>query len=207
MKKFIPLLFIIVTGCTTIGGAVDIINPLKFFQTGVYPLVIVSELETNLSSIFIDKTKAKVENFKAVPYEILPENSAIFVMPAVITKNRDKTYDEYYSRMVANYLKMNRFATIVTDPEKADYILRIDIDESYERRIGENFSKIRMSIMEKNETTVFYSSIDIISKSDRNFYYYPSKSARPVQELTLYGFEEIFQSSLPQAFGSDGLQG
>lgn len=207
MKKLIPLLFIIVTGCTTVGGAVDMINPLKFFQTGVYPLIIVSELETNLSSIVIDKTKARIKDFKSVPYEILPENSSIYVMPAVITKNRDKTYDDYYSRMVANYLKMNRYATIVTDPEKADYILRIDIDESYERRIGENFSKIRMTIMEKNETTVFYSSIDIISKSDRNFYYYPSKSARPVQELTLYGFEEIFQTALPQAFGNASLEG
>lgn len=207
MKKLIPFLFLAVTGCTTVGGAVDLINPLKFFQTGFYPLVIVAELETNLSSIIIDKTKARVKNFDSRPYEILPENSTIFVMPAVIMRNREKTYDDYYSRMMSNYLKMNNFATPVADIAKADYILRLDIDESTERRIGENFSRIQVTIMEKNESPVFYSTINIISKSDRNFYYYPSKSARPVKELTLYGLEEIFQTGLPQAFGSDHLEG
>lgn len=207
MKKFIPLLFVILAGCTSVGAAVDMINPLKFMQTGVYPLIIVAELETNLSSIIIDKTKAKVKDFKFTPYEVLPENSSIFVMPTVLIQNRNKNYDDYYSRMVSNYLKMNHFATPVTDMGKADYILRIDIDESPERRIGENFSKIQMTIMEKNESPVFYSSIDIVSKSDRNFYYYPSKAARPVKELTLYGLEEMFKSGLPQAFGLDHLEG
>lgn len=207
MKKFIPLLFLVITGCTTLGGAVDIINPLKFTQTGFYPLLIVAELETNLSSIVIDKTKAKVKNFKASPFLVLPENSSIYVMPAVLVRNREIIYDDYYSRMVANYLDMNNFAATVSDVANADYVLRLDIDESPERRIGENFSKIKITIMEKNESPVFYASIDIISKSDRNFYYYPSKAARPVKELTLYGMEEMFQKGLPPAFGSDHLEG
>lgn len=207
MKKFIPLLFLVITGCTTLGGAVDIINPLKFTQTGFYPLLIVAELETNLSSIVIDKTKAKVKNFKASPFLVLPENSSIYVMPAVLVRNRETVYDDYYSRMVANYLDMNNFATTVSDVANADYVLRLDIDESPERRIGENFSKIKITIMEKNESPVFYASIDIISKSDRNFYYYPSKAALPVKELTLYGMEEMFQKGLPPAFGSDHLEG
>ena len=45
------------------------------------------------------------------------------------------------------------------------------------------------------------SNVVVNSKSDKNFYYYPSKAARPVQELTLLGFEELFKSGLPQAFG------
>ncbi len=55
--------------------------------------------------------------------------------------------------------------------------------------------------MEQDERAVFHSNVVVNSKSDKNFYYYPSKAARPVQELTLLGFEELFKSGLPQAFG------
>ena len=201
MKKIIPLLLFVLTGCSLPGGMVDIANPLNFFETGVYPLLIVAELETNLSSVVIDKTKAKVENFSAAPYEILPEGSAIFVMPVKMEQAYKESWDTYYSRMIINYIKMNNLAKITDNIEAADYVLMARISESGEVWHGKNYSNINITIMEKNETPVFYTTVNVISKSDKNFYYYPSKSARPVKELTLLGLETIFKDGLPQAFG------
>ena len=204
MKRLITIisLLALVSGCNSVGGAVAVINPLNFTTTGFYPLLIIGELETNLSSLVIDKTKATVTDFNVNPFEILPEKSLIYVMPAVITRSYEKSYDNYYSSLISRYLLMNNFAQVTNDLEKADFVLMASIDESPERRTGTNYSVISLSIMEKDERAVFYSNVVVNSKSDKNFYYYPSKAAKPVKELTLLGFEELFQAGLPQAFGA-----
>lgn len=203
MKRLITLLclLLVISGCSTVGGAVAVVNPLNFTNTAFYPLLIISELETNFSSLVIDKTKAHVEDFSVNPFEVLPEKSLIYVMPAIMTRSYQKSYDTFYSNLVKRYIQINNFAVVTEDIEKADFVLMTTVAESPERRRGTNSSVVSISIMEKNERAVFYSNIRINSKSDENFYYYPSKSARPVHELTLLGFEEIFQSGLPQAFG------
>ena len=203
MKRLITIISLIalVSGCNSVGGAVAVINPLNFTTTGFYPLLIIGELETNLSSLVIDKTRATVADFNVNPFEVLPEKSLIYVMPAIVTKSYQKTDDNYYSSLISRYLQMNNFAVITNDISKADFILMATIAESPERRTGTNSSVISISIMEQNERAVFYSNVVVNSKSDKNFYYYPSKAARPVQELTLLGFEELFKSGLPQAFG------
>ena len=201
MKRLITIisLLALVSGCNSIGVAV--VNPLNFTTTGFYPLLIIGELETNLSSLVIDKTRATVADFNVNPFEVLPEKSLVYVMPAIITKSYQKTYDTYYSSLISRYLQMNNFAVITNDISKADFILMTTIAESPERRTGTNSSVISISIMEQDERAVFHSNVVVNSKSDKNFYYYPSKAARPVQELTLLGFEELFKSGLPQAFG------
>lgn len=203
MKRLITLLclLLVISGCSTVGGAVAVINPLNFTNTAFYPLLIIGELETNLSSLVIDKTKAHVEDFNVNPFEVLPEKSLIYVMPAIMTRSYQKSYDTFYSNLVKRYIQLNNFAVVTDDIEKADFVLMTTVAESPERRRGTNSSVVSISIMEKSERAVFYSTIRINSKSDENFYYYPSKAARPVHELTLLGFEEIFQSGLPQAFG------
>lgn len=203
MKKIFTLflLLAVMTGCNSVGGAVAVLNPLNFTTTAFYPLLIIGELETNLSSLVIDKTRARINDWKVSPFEILPENSLIFVMPVVMTQSYQKTYDTYYSGLIKRYLAMNNFAKITDDVSKADFIVMVNIAESPDRRIGTNMSAISLSIMEQDERPVFYNAVKVMSKSDKNFYYYPSKSAKPVQELTLVGLEEIFKNGLPQAFG------
>ncbi len=205
MKKIIPIILftVFLNGCSLPGDIATVANPLNFFSTGFYPLLIITELETNLSSVFIDKTKAKVKNFSTNPYEILPENSVIFIMPVKMNRASTETWDDYYSNMIKNYIRMNNFAKITDDLENADYVLFAKIAESPEIWNGKNYSNIDITIMERNENPVFFSNIHIESKSDKNFYYRLSKSARPVKELTLYGLEEIFRDGLPQAFGTD----
>lgn len=205
MKKIFPILLtvLMISGCSIPKDIVTVVNPLNFFKTGVYPLLIIAELETNLSSVFIDKTKAKVKNFNTNPYEILPENSVIYVMPVKMQRASTEIWDDYYSTMIKNYIRMNNFAKITDNIDTADYILFAKISESPEVWNGKNYSNINVTIMERNETPVFFSNINVESKSDKNFYHRLSKSARPVKELTLLGFEEIFREGLPQAFGND----
>ncbi len=203
MKRLISIisLMVLINGCTTIGGGLTMINPLELTTTGFYPLLIIGELEANLSSLVIDKTKAKVADFKVSPFEVLPEKSLIYVMPTAVTKHYHKEYDTYYSSLIGRYLQMNNFAIVTSDIEKADFVLITTISETPDRTIGTNASVISMSIMEKDERPVFHSNIIVTSKSDKNFSYRPTRTARPVTELTLLGFEEIFKDGLPQAFG------
>ena len=126
MKRLITIisLLALVSGCNSIGGAVAVVNPLNFTTTGFYPLLIIGELETNLSSLVIDKTRATVADFNVNPFEVLPEKSLVYVMPAIITKSYQKTYDTYYSSLISRYLQMNNFAVITNDISKADYFIR-----------------------------------------------------------------------------------
>ncbi len=203
MKRLIILfsLMALVSGCSTVGGAVAMINPLNFTNTAFYPLLIIGELETNLSSLVIDKTKANVVDFNVNPFEVLPEKSLIYVMPAIMMQGYQKSYDNYYSNLVKRFIQLNNYAVVTDDIAKADFILMVNISESPERVRGTNSSIVSISIMEQDERAVFFSQVKVNSRSDENFYYYPSKAARPVKELTLVGFEEMFQSGLPQAFG------
>jgi len=75
MKRLITIisLLALVSGCNSVGGAVAVVNPLNFTTTGFYPLLIIGELETNLSSLVIDKTRATVVDFNVNPFEVLPE--------------------------------------------------------------------------------------------------------------------------------------
>ncbi len=206
LQKLSSLLLVIaLSGCASTGPVVDVLNPFNFISTGFYPLLIVAELETNLSSIVIDKTEAKIESQVVNPYNILPENASIYVMPAIISVRGETSYSKYYSSMISNYLMLNSFAIPVNNIEDADYVIRVDISESPDRHIGKNFAGLALTIMEINENPVFYTNIKITSKSDKNFYYYPSKSARPVKELTLYGLEKTFEDALPQAFAATNI--
>ena len=195
------------TGCTTWTGALNVLNPLKFVQTGFYPLVIITEIETSFSSLLIDKTRAQVGIMSINPYEILPEGSKIYVLPSSITTPGKKEYDTYYSNMIEGYFRINNFAEPVKDLTMADYILRTDIMESFSSNYGKNYSTIQVTIMEVNEQPVFFSTIQVVSKSDKNFYYYPAKHAKPVQELTIIAMEETFQKAIPVAFGEVTKEG
>lgn len=88
MKRLITIisLLALVSGCNSIGGAVAVVNPLNFTTTGFYPLLIIGELETNLSSLVIDKTRATVADFNVNPFEVLPEKSLVYVMQLLLQK-------------------------------------------------------------------------------------------------------------------------
>ena len=202
MKKvYILLSLFISVSCTSVGDLAMIYNPMLGFETGAWQIAMLVEMNTNFSSLLYDKTDAKFESFAVRPFALLPENCAYYVMPVIYTDYYNtKRYDETYSRMIISYLRLNHYGYIVETPEQADYIIVVDVSESPQTVHGKNSSVISLTIMEPDETPVFFTKASVSSKSDSNFYYQPSKSARPVKYLTLKGFERIFHEALPQAF-------
>ena len=194
----------VLSGCygkSAVTDTVNIFSPETALSTGVWQMAIIAEATTNFSSLIYDKTEAKFDSFAVHPIKMLPTNGKFYIMPAVYTDYYGaKTYDDAYAGIVSNYLIFNGFGSTVKNIEEADYVLIVDVKESPEKMSGRNTSSISISIMELDETPVFYAKTDVYSKSDSNFYYKPSKRAKPVKYLTLKGMERIFEEGLPKAF-------
>ena len=200
-KAFALLSFLICVSCTTMSDLEMVYNPVIGFKTGAWQIAMLVEMNTNFSSLLYDKTEAKFESFAVRPVTVLPENCSYYIMPVIYTDPYGtKRYDDTYSRMIASYLRLNNFGYAAETLEKADYIVVVDVIESPQKSNGKNSSAIALTIMEPDETPVFFTKAFVTSRSDGNFYYQPSKSARPVKYLTLKGFERIFHEALPQAF-------
>ena len=200
-KAAVVLSFLVCVSCTTASDLEMVYNPVVGFKTGAWQIAMLVEMNTNFSSLLYDKTDAKFESFAVRPFTVLPESCAYFVMPVIYSDpNNPKRYDETYTRMIASYLRLNNYGYTVKTPDEADYIIVVDVTESPQVTYGKNKSVISITIMEPDETPVFFTRTAVISKSDSNFYYQPSKSARPIKYLTLKGFERIFHEALPQAF-------
>ncbi len=203
MFKKMPILlaFVICVSCTSPSDLEMVYNPVMGIETGAWQIALLVEMNTNFSSLLYDKTDARFESFAVRPFQVLPENCAYYIMPVIYTDPYNaKQYDETYSRMIESYLRFNNYGYTVDSPNKADYIIVVDVAESPQTVHGKNSSAIALTILEPDETPVFFTKTTVISKSDSNFYYQPSKSARPVKYLTLKGFERIFHEALPQAF-------
>ncbi|MDR0454853.1 MAG: hypothetical protein LBH05_08585 [Deferribacteraceae bacterium] len=199
-KALIIFSFFICVSCA-IGDLEMVYNPVVGLSTGAWQVAALVELNANFSSLLYDKTDAKFEKFTVRPFQILPENCAFYIMPVIYTDPYSaKRFDETYSRIIASYFKLNNYGYTVDSPDEADYVIVLDITESPQMFHGKNSSLIELTIMEPDETPVFFTKTFVSSKSDKNFYYQPSKSARPVKYLTLKGFERILYEALPQAF-------
>lgn len=197
----ILLIAISAAACTKASDLEKVYNPKKGFETGLWQAAIIAEATTNFSSLLYDKTEAQVDSFTVHPMALLPDNAGFYIMPVIYTDTYNKkTYDDGYSRMIGSYLVMNGFGRAVSSMEEADYVMVVNVSESPEKFYGTNTSTVMLSIMEPDETPVFYAKTAIHSNSDKNFYYRPSKGAKSVKYLTLKGFEKIFEEALPQAF-------
>lgn len=205
MKKIFPLLLVlmVMTGCTAKVAVPDVPRALgvaKIVESGVIQVALLLEMNSNFSSLLYDKTEADIKDFQVRPYRVLPEKSSFFVMPVAQNGVEGKSYNKELSTMIANYIRINNFGRVVQDIEEADFIVMAQVDESVQRNFGTNWSRLNVTIMEKDETPVFFAYLRSESRSDRNFFYFPTKEARPVGYLTLKGFEEMFTKALPRAF-------
>ncbi|MDR2885079.1 MAG: hypothetical protein LBV09_08225 [Deferribacteraceae bacterium] len=176
-------------------------NPITGIETGAWSMALMVEANSNFSSLLYDKTEADFESFSVRPFQVLPDNCSFYIMPAIyVDAHNNKTYDETYAKMMGAYLRFNSYGKVVQTVDEADYVVVIDVAESPEFFHGTNNSAIAVTIMDLNEVPVFFAKTTVSSRSDSNFYYRPSKLARPVKYLTLRGFERIFAEALPQAF-------
>ena len=197
-------------GVTTVGNvadettvvASDAVNQLFTLSTGFLYAIAAVEINTNASSLIIDKTKEKVADYNANTVKTLEPGRFLFVVPPRITASDGSyTFDENMHKLIRNYMAVGKYAIPVDDIKQADYIAVITIKESFVKRYGTNYSVVNFSIMDKFDLPVFASSVRIESSSDKNFWYYSQKDARPVKSLTMKGLSYIMTKALPEAHG------
>jgi hypothetical protein len=190
-----------ITACTKGSDLEMVYNPLKGFSSGFWQVSLLVEAETNFSSLLYDKTVATFNSFDFHTFQQIPVDCVYYILPAAFTDHYgNKSYDKSYVRLLASYLRMNRFGKVTDVLEEADYVVLIDVRESNRSFLGINTSSVSITISDIDEFPVFFAKTELQSSSDANFYYRPSKYARGVKYLTLKGFEIIFKEALPQAF-------
>jgi hypothetical protein len=216
MKKIFPLLLVLVmlVGCSkklrpdhvisnindTITDSIQLVTRL---DTGMLYILFALEANTNMSSLFIDKTKEKVTSFHATSHEVLPKGKAFYIIPTQVTRDGKTFYDEESGRLIRNYIHLSGFGKVTPYIQNADYVIISRIKESIDRGHFKNDSTIVMNIMHKNDIPAFSSVIKLESKADSNFWYFPTKNAIPSNMLSIKGLGQIFAVALPQAFGID----
>lgn len=214
MKKIFPMIMalLLTISCTSIDPAKELTNVQTGFEktyntifadpkNGILYSLILLEAKLNVSSLIFDKTKEEVEYFSRRSFQELPKHSTFYVMPAKVERAKQITYDDSFGRMVRNYIFLTGRGDVTTNLEDADYIVLTDIKESIQVNHGTNYSIITITIMNSMDFPVFFTSLKIKSSSDENFWYYPTKNARPVKQLTLKGMGAIMDSGMPAAFG------
>ncbi|ADD69241.1 hypothetical protein Dacet_2481 [Denitrovibrio acetiphilus DSM 12809] len=164
-------------------------------------MLIAIELNSNASSLIIDKTKEKVISFDSQVVSKLTPGSFFYVIPPKVSDGETFEYNEEFGRMIRNYLTMAKYGVPVSDPEDAEYIVVSTIRESLDKSYGTNYSQITFSIVDKFDYPVYLASIRVESKSDRNFWYFPTKKAKPVRKLTMKGMTKIMAEGLPNVHG------
>jgi hypothetical protein len=200
-KMAIIILILSSFACSKVSDLEMIYNPVTGIETGAWYAIALVEMNTNFSSLLYDKTEAKFEGQSVMPLQQLPRNMVYYILPTIYTDHYgEKSYDTLYPTMMKNYLLFNNYGTVTEYVEAADYIIMVNVMESPQVMMGTNRTSISVSIMQQDETPVFHAATSVMSKSDKNFYYYPSKEARPVKYLTMKGFEWIFSEAVPQAF-------
>ena len=176
-------------------------NEIISRQTGMLAVLLIVEAQTNVSSLLIDKTKPKAVNFRVSDHRQLPEFATYYIMPAKVTSAGQIIYDESYSRMVKNYIFLSERGDITQNIEQADYIVFVEIDESGQALLGTNSSKATITFFNQLDIPEFYTTVTIKSSYDENFFYFPSKHARPVKYLTMQAMGKLFEHGVPKAYG------
>lgn len=215
MKKIFPLLIAIFvfTGCASKllkpGEAIegvnealsDSIDMTTRLSSGILYILVGIEVNSNISSLFIDKTKEKVVSFHSANYEELSKGKSYYILPARITREGKTYYDEETARLLRNYFFLSGFGKPVEQIQNADYIIVTRIKESIEKGYDKNSSTVSMSIMTKSDIPVFTTTIMMESKSDINFWYYPTKRAVPSSTLSMKALGQVLSVALPRAYG------
>lgn len=193
-----PITAVDKTANATRTAATKVLSP----ATGYLLFITVLELRTNVSSLFIDKTKENVTLYNsAMTKKLIPGQFLYFMPPRITHSDGTYTFDTEMNRLIRNYMTIGQYGIPVEDVRQADYIVVINIKESFNRNYGTNTSEVAFSIMDKMDYPVYASTVRMESTSDKNFWYYPEKPAMSVDQLTMKALSYIMANSLPEANG------
>lgn len=202
MRKFyhiilIALLFTSIISCSWMkDGANEVADVLKP-SAGIWYVAILTEMNSNFSSLIYDKTRAKFSDYKFTKSAFIKTGKNFFIIPPI---DRMGDYDISYKNLMENIISLNKLGTISNSAEDADYILVLKIDDNVSKYFGKNFTYVEISIFDANKNLVTFSSVNVYSKSDENFFYFPSKPAKPVSYLKVKGLEYVIKKSFPKVF-------
>jgi len=173
--------------------------------TGYAYILIALEINSNISSLVIDKTKEKIVAYDSQVVKKLVPGSFFYVIPPKVSNGETFVFNEEMGSMIRNYLTMMKYGIPVSNPQDAEYIVVTNIRESLSKTYGLNYSEVSLSIMDKFDIPVYMASVRVESKSDRNFWYYATKKAKPVKQLTMKGLTRIMAEGLPDAHGEESV--
>lgn len=209
MRYMLLLLTFFMLNCSITGKPVDnaktiaknsinVLNP----SYGYILTAALVEMNSNFSSLIFDKTDAKYKNYVYADYgnHLIYDNFKYYVMPEKITRLGEISYDENIKRIIERVIIVNKLGVIVDKPEKADFIVLTKLSESYEKLYGENSSDIEISILAKDNRPIMWTKVTAVSSSDENFFYFPSKTAKPVKYLTIKGLGYLLENSFSKIF-------
>ncbi|MCX8084652.1 MAG: hypothetical protein N3C60_07030 [Calditerrivibrio sp.] len=210
MRYIIILMTVFLWNCSIVGNPVknattiteNTVNVLTNTSQGFLLMTALVELNSNFSSLIFDKTDVKYKNYVYADYgnHLTYDKFRYYVMPEKMTKLGEVTYSENIKTILERVIIANRLGEIVQKPEKADFIILVSLVESYEKLFGENSSDIEMTILSKDNRPIMWTKVTAVSKSDENFFYYPSKSAKSVKYLTVKGLNYLLEKSFTKIF-------
>lgn len=200
------LLLITAVGCTTGTTSYHASKSLSSMTryangaTGILYLAALVETQSNFSSLLFDKTEAKKSQAYEMGYAKLGKDAIFHVLPVKVTTPSKIHYDKGTQTILKNYIALNKFGNVTRNSTENDFFVVTHINESLESRFGENSSTIEITIIDRENMPYFHTQVTMISQSDKNFWYYPTKDAKPVSYLTMKGVNYLLTSSLMKAF-------
>lgn len=206
MRKFyhiilIALLSTSIISCSTMKDGANDVADLLDPSAGLWYIAILTEMNSNFSSLIYDKTRVKFSDYRFTKSASIKVGKNFFIIPPV---DRMGNYDIGYKHLMENVITLNKLGTISNSVEDADYILVLKIDDNVSKYFGKNFTYVEISIFDANQNLVNFASVNVSSKSDKNFFYFPSKPAKPVSLLKLKGLEYVIKNSFPKIFVKGG---
>lgn len=187
---------------TVVENTVNLLNP----SYGYTLTAALMEMNSNFSSLLFDKTDAKFKNYVYADYghHLTYDKFKYFVMPEKINRLGEISYADNLKTIIERVIIVNKFGEIVDNPEKANFIILTSLTESYEKIFGENKSDIEISILSKDNKPIMWTRVTAVSKSDENFFYFPSKTAKSVKYLTAKGLTYLLENSFSKIFLVEG---
>lgn len=187
------------TGCSS-SAVENSVSKVFSGSTGYVYVASLIEIKSNFSSLLYDKSKAKPENFHEMGYAKIGQDAVLHVLPVRVITPYESYYDEGTKTILKNYIVLNKFGKVTENSQDNDYFVMATIKESLQTTFGKNVSHIEVTIVDRDNVPYYFTTVEMVSRSDKNFWYYPHKAAKPVSYLTLRGFDHILKSSLNKAF-------
>jgi len=183
---------------TVAGNTLNVLNP----SYGYVLMAALVEINSNFSSLIFDKTEVKFKNYVYANYDDILKYVGFkyYVMPEKISKLGEITYSEDVKTILERIIIVNDFGMVVNNPKDADYIILTSLNESYEKFFGENSSNIEITVLSKDNKPIMWTKVTAVSKSDENFFYFPSKQAKSVKYVTAKGLAYLLEKSFSKLF-------